>query len=210
MSQRLAPTVTPPLRSEVDITEIDLSDEDILEAMREVPGYLDITTTDFRVLYHLAYRHAVDRLFSEITAARLMRRDLRPLRPDDSLAEAVPSFVRQGLKSLPVVDGQRRVVGMLTETDVLRGLGAETFFALLERVITDAKCIKSEQHHQPVRELMTAPVISVPAGAGVPQLIAAFASHPGRAMPVLAADGRLAGLLQRKVFLMACHPDYRP
>jgi CBS domain-containing membrane protein len=208
----LNPSALPsdPIATEEDLAELDLTDDDVLEAMREIPGYLDITTTDFRALYHLAHRHALDRLFSGITAGRLMRREVRPLTPDIPLAEAIPSFVRQGLKSLPVVDGQRRVLGILTETDVLRGLGAETFLALLARVIADAKCIKSEQHHRPVGELMTAPVVSVPLDAGLRELLAAFASHPGRAMPVLAADGRLAGLLPRKVFLNACHPDRRP
>ncbi|NEX20707.1 CBS domain-containing protein [Thiorhodococcus mannitoliphagus] len=199
-----------PLSAEDQIAETNLTDDDILEAMREIPGYLDITTSDFRALYHLAHRHAVDRLFSDITAGRLMRREVRPLTPDTPLAEAIPSFVRQDLKSLPVVDGQRRVLGILTETDVLRGLGAETFLALLARVIADAKCIKSEQHHRPVCELMTAPVVSVPLDAGMRELLAAFSRHAGRAMPVLTNDGRLAGLLPRKVFLNACHPDRRP
>lgn len=194
---------------EAELTEVELTDDDILEAMRDIPGYLDITTTDFRAVYHLAHRHALDRLFSGITAGRLMRREVRPLTPDIPLAEAIPSFVRQGLKALPVVDGQRRPLGILTETDVLRGLGAETFLGLMARVIADAKCIKSEQHHRPVGELMTAPVVCVPVEAGLRELLAAFASHPGRVMPVLSADGRLAGLLPRKVFLNACHPERR-
>lgn len=42
--------------------ELELTDEDILEAMQHIPGYLDISTEDFRVIYHLAWRHAVARL----------------------------------------------------------------------------------------------------------------------------------------------------
>ncbi len=42
--------------------EPELTDEDILDAMRHIPGYLDISTEDFRVIYHLAWRHAVARL----------------------------------------------------------------------------------------------------------------------------------------------------
>lgn len=44
--------------------ELELTDEDILDAMRHVPGYLDISTEDFRVIYHLAWRHAVARLLA--------------------------------------------------------------------------------------------------------------------------------------------------
>lgn len=44
--------------------EPDLSDEDILDAMAHIPGYLDISTEDFRIIYHLAWRHAMARLRS--------------------------------------------------------------------------------------------------------------------------------------------------
>lgn len=207
----MTPATPPPVLGKEELAELDLMDEDILEAMRAIPGYLDITTADFRMLYHRAYRHAVERLFSDLTAGCLMRREVRPLTPETALAEAIPSFARQGLKSLPVVDGQRRVLGILTETDVLRALGAETFLSLLARLIADdTHCIQSEQYHRPVRELMTTPVVSVPVSAGLRELLAAFNSHPGRAMPVVTADGRLAGLLPRKAFLNACHLDRRP
>lgn len=42
--------------------EPELTDADILDAMQHIPGYLDISTEDFRVIYHLAWRHAVARL----------------------------------------------------------------------------------------------------------------------------------------------------
>jgi CBS-domain-containing membrane protein len=42
--------------------EPELSDEDIIDAMQHIPGYLDISTEDFRTIYHLAWRHAIARL----------------------------------------------------------------------------------------------------------------------------------------------------
>jgi len=185
--------------------EIELSDADILEAMGEIPGYLDISTADFRELYHLAYRHGRERLFRSISAGRLMRGDIQPLLPTMRLKEAIPQFVRQGLKALPVVDGEGRVIGILSETDVLRSLGAETFLALLARLMVEPDLIRPEDCQRPVRDLMASPAVTVPVGAGFRQLMKAFASHPGRAMPVVSPEGRLAGLLLRKQFLHACH-----
>ena len=43
-------------------SELEFSDQDIFEAMRELPDYLDISTEDFRALYHCAYRHAQTRV----------------------------------------------------------------------------------------------------------------------------------------------------
>ncbi|GAB1393966.1 hypothetical protein MASR1M60_21300 [Rhodocyclaceae bacterium] len=44
------------------LAEPELTDEDIIDAMQHIPGYLDISTEDFRVIYHLAWRHAMARL----------------------------------------------------------------------------------------------------------------------------------------------------
>ncbi len=44
--------------------EPELTDEDIIDAMQHIPGYLDISTEDFRIIYHLAWHHAIERLRS--------------------------------------------------------------------------------------------------------------------------------------------------
>jgi CBS domain-containing membrane protein len=49
-------------RSGLETDELELSDEDILDAMQHIPGYLDISTEDFRIIYHLAWQHAMERL----------------------------------------------------------------------------------------------------------------------------------------------------
>jgi len=39
---------------------------DILDAMRRIPGYIDITTSDFREVYRLGPQpHALERLFAK-------------------------------------------------------------------------------------------------------------------------------------------------
>jgi CBS domain-containing membrane protein len=67
---------------------MELSDEDILAAMANISGYLDITTEDFRALYHLAHQRAVARMFAHIRADRLMRWGVDPVAPDLPLDEA--------------------------------------------------------------------------------------------------------------------------
>lgn len=54
---------TQPANTDIDVlSELELTDEDILDALAHVPGYIDISTEDFRTVYHLAWRHAVARL----------------------------------------------------------------------------------------------------------------------------------------------------
>lgn len=188
-----------------DPTEIALSDADILEAMREIPGYLDITTSDFRTLYHFAHRHALERLFGGLNAGRMMRTGIEPLTPETPFAEAIAALTRQGRRTLPVTDPERRVIGVFTETDVLRALGAERLLDLLARLIERPAPIAPQAPAIEVGALMTAPAVCVSTTAGVHEILAAFTRHPGRATPVLAPDGRLAGLLLRKDVLRAAH-----
>lgn len=44
--------------------ELELTDDDILDALNQISGYVDISTEDFRAIYHLAWHHALARLQS--------------------------------------------------------------------------------------------------------------------------------------------------
>lgn len=183
-----------------DVAEVELTDSDILDAMQHIPGYLDISAEDFREVYHLAHRHAMERLFSEVTAAGLMRTEIRPLLPDTTLDRAAKALADSGLKGLPVVDENGCVIGMLTETDFLKRLKAKSFLDLLLRMIDSSFEFAHRCHETRVSEAMTAPAVTVSEGAGFVQIMEAFHHHGGRGMPVVGANGKLAGLLLRKDF----------
>ncbi len=193
-----------PDKLEAALDEIELTDDDIIDAMRHIPGYLDITTDDFREIYHLAHRHALGRLFSEITAARLMR-TVEPLSPDITLDKAIKALADSGYKGLPVVGQGGRVLGMLTQTDFLKRLKAKNFPDLLLRLIDSSYEFVHRCHETPVSAAMTQPAVTVGMNAGFGEIMQAFASHGGRSMPVVDANGRLAGLLLRKDFIASFH-----
>jgi CBS-domain-containing membrane protein len=188
-----------------DVPELELSDEDIVEAMRHIPGYIDITTQDFRAVYHLAHRHALERLFRHIRAGILMRTGIEPLHPDTRLDEAARVLAKQGRKGLPVVDDEGYAIGMLTERDFLRRLKADTFMELLLRLVADEGNFTHRCHATPTSEAMTAPPVTVTEHAGFREIIGAFQTHQGRSMPVVDNRGRLKGLLLRKDFIKSYH-----
>ena len=188
-----------------EVPEMDLADSDILDAMRHIPGYLDITTDDFRTIYHLAHRHAVGRLFGNFRAKNLMRAGMAPLHPDMPLDQAAKALVKSGYKALPVVDANGRVAGILTENDFLRRLEVDSFLQLLLNLLDEDFEFKHRCHETPVSKAMTSPVITVGKDAGFAETIAAFHRHEGRSMPVVDSDGHLLGLLLRKDFFRAYH-----
>ncbi len=183
--------------------EMALTDGDILDAMRRIPGYIDITTEDFRTIYHLAHYHALERLFGNVRAGTLMRAEIPPLLPGMPLDEAARALVRSGCKGLPVVDGENHVIGMLTETDFLRRLKVDTFLELLLGMLDGGFEFKHRCHETTVGAAMTAPAVTVAGDAGFGEIVAAFHRHGGRGMPVVDDAGRLRGLLLRKDFFAA-------
>lgn len=199
-------TETDPLHAAGDdLPELELSDEDILDAMRHIPGYLDISTEDFRAIYHLAHTHALDRLFQRVRAGRLMLPTIQPLHPDTRLDAAARQLVSQGRKGLPVVNEDNRVLGVLTETDFLRRLRVSSFLELLLKLVADQSLFTHRCHETPVSEAMTAPAITITEQAGFRDIVRAFHRHEGRSMPVVDDEGRLKGLLLRKDFIKAHH-----
>jgi len=188
-----------------DLPELELNDEDILDAMRHIPGYLDISTEDFRAIYHLARSHALDRWFQSVRVTQLMLEDIQPLHPDTRLDEAALQLVSQGRKSLPVVDENRRVVGILTEKDFLRRLRVDSFLELLIKLVKDQSLFTHRCHETLVNEAMTTPAITIDERAGFRDILHAFHRHEGRSMPVVDAEDRLKGLLLRKDFIKAHH-----
>jgi CBS-domain-containing membrane protein len=187
--------------------EIELSDADILDAMRHIPGYLDITTEDFRTIYHLAHRHALGRLLGNFTAGALMRTGIQPLLAGMSLAEAAREMVRSGYKALPVVDAQGCVIGMLTERDFLRRFNVATFLELLLNARDGAFELTHRWHEMPVSAAMTSSVVVISRDAGFGEVVDAFRQHDGRSLPVVNSDRHLQGLLLRKDFISVRHQE---
>lgn len=188
-------------KSNPDMAEVELTDDDILDAMQHIPGYLDITAEDFRAIYHLAHYHALDRVFASLTAQRLMKPVQTPLSPDITMDVAAATLAKSGFKSLPVVNADCVVAGILTETDFLRRLKAGSFLELLLRMMDDTYEFSHRCHETTVREAMTLSVVVVGPGAGFREIVKSFSRHAGRSMPVVTQDGKLLGLLLRKDFL---------
>jgi CBS domain-containing membrane protein len=181
-----------------ETSEIELSDDDILDAMKHISGYLDISTEDFRKIYHLAYRHATDRYKVNITVDTLMRGLIVPLHPDMTLDVAARMLADSGYKGLPVVDKNGCVTGMLTETDFLQRLKVGNFLELLLKMLEDSFEFTHRCHETAVSAAMTSKVVTIGRDAGAVEILDAFHRHKGHSMPVVDAEGKLLGLLLKK------------
>lgn len=181
----------------------DLAELDVMEAMRDLQGYLDISPGDFQELYRASASHALTRLAGNPMARVLMRTGGPALVPEQPLTLAVAQLAAAGVKSAAVVNPQDRVIGLLSETDVLLHLGVDSILALLARLGREPEALERCCTGVRVADVMTSPALTLPEDATLPAMARAFARHGGRGMPVVDGTGRLLGMLARKDLIHA-------
>lgn len=179
---------------------IDLKDEDIYEAMKSIPGYLDITPGDFKEVYQLAYRQALERLSRAVTAQQIMTREVVSVRPDTLLAEVAGAMGKRGISGVPVVDEAGKVVGVISEKDFLTHMGLakdQNFMSLVASCLQNRGCVALPIKKRQAADLMSSPALTVGPEASVKEIAALFTEKGINRVPVTDATGRLLGLVSR-------------
>jgi CBS domain-containing membrane protein len=178
----------------------DLKEEDILEAMRAIPGYLDITPGDFKEIYRLAFQHALERLSRETSAAEIMTRDVVTANPDTPVAEVAEAMGRRGISGLPVIDADNKVVGMISEKDFLSRMGVkepQNFMTLVANCLKTKGCVALPIKAASAKDIMSSPAITVPPDAPVRTVAATMTGRGINRVAVTDLAGRLLGLVSR-------------
>jgi CBS-domain-containing membrane protein len=179
---------------------IDLKDEDIFEAMKSIPGYLDITPGDFKEVYRLAYAHALERLSRAVTAREIMTREVVSVRPDTPLATVAAAMGKRGISGVPVVDEAGKVLGVISEKDFLTHMGVagpKNFMVLVASCLQSKGCVALPIKKQIAADIMNSPAVSVAPETSVKDIAAIFTGKGINRVPVTDPHGRLLGLVCR-------------
>jgi len=178
---------------------MDISDDDIFAAMREIPGYLDITPGDFKEIYLLAFNHARERLSRSLRAQDVMTREVAFVSPDTPLAEVAELMSRRGISGVPVVaDG--RVIGMISEKDFLFRMGSKeikNFMGLVAQCLRDQGCRGIGLPGGQAADLMTSAAVTVGEDVSVLEIARIFKEKNINRAPVIDSQGRLTGIVAR-------------
>jgi len=186
--------------------EIELSDDDVYEAMKEVSGYLDITPGDFKDLYTRAFRHARERLFSTITAADVMTREVFSVGRRDALRDVAALMAAEKVSGVPVLDEDGRVVGVISEKDFYGRMGGApggSFMGVVAECLKGSGCLAVPIRAQRAGDIMTAPAVTVPPRATIREIVTLFVDRKINRVPVVDAAGGLLGIVSRADVLCA-------
>ena len=110
-----------------------LSHEDLDYAVQAVGTFVDIQESELVRIYDLAVDHAFERHMA-VSCGDVMARDIVTVTAATELEQAWNLLRRHKVKALPVVDGFRRVVGIVTVADFLRQLDDTTAAGLAAKL----------------------------------------------------------------------------
>lgn len=188
----------------------DISDEDILDAMKRMQGYLDITPGDFKALYRQAYAHALERLSRRLTARDVMTAAVVAVRTATPAAEVARTMAEHGVSGVPVLDRGDRVAGVISEKDFLARLGSRrkaSFMEVIFRCLTERGCVAVPMRRQNAGDIMTSPAVTVGPNDPVADIAGIFMRHGINRVPVTDERGKLIGIVARAdIVQSSCMP----
>lgn len=117
------------------------------------------------------------------TARDVMTPNVMTLKEGTSLEEAIKALINKKITGMPVVDSKNRMIGIISEYDVLKQFSA-------------AKDFKSVDFSAPVE--FTRKVNAVSDTASLSEIISLFLNAKYRRLPVVDLEGKLLGIITRR------------
>lgn len=132
-------------------------------------------------------------------AQDVMTKQVAAIGAGASVREAARLMLERGVSALPVLNDKARVIGIVSEGDLVRRreLDTETegswwLLALAQGAARDYL----KTHGATVRDVMTRPVIGVRPSASLKQVARLLQKHDIKRVPVL-VEGRVVGIVSR-------------
>lgn len=128
-----------------------------------------------------------------LTAAAIMTSPVMTLAPDATIAEALALFEQQSFRHIPIVSGDGRLIGILSDRDLWRNLAAVP---------------QAFSRDTPLQALMSTRVLAASSDTDVRHIARLFVEQRIGALPV-ADEGELKGIVTRSDVLAAVMRHYR-
>lgn len=188
----------------------DLTDDDVIGAMKEIEGYLDISVQDFRELYMRAMKLARERFLRSTPVSQIMQIDVATIKPDANLEEIIVTLADHSVSGLPVVNNDGQVVGVVSEKDIfnrLSGKDGSSFWEVLSGCLNSNKCLMKSITSVTANDIMTSPAITIEETKSVRDALELYREQKINRLPVIDKSGKLVGIITRTDILQA-HLEY--
>jgi CBS domain-containing protein len=183
---------------------------------RLLPHLQDMVSTGLIIVEDVvvaAYSHRPIRVDvpQRLRVTEVMRRDVVQVHPDTPLRDLVELLIGQDYRAVPVVDEGGRVVGIVTNGDLVERGGLAMRLELLATVSRET--IQQEltalaAQGRTTADVMTHEVVTVPPDLSVLEAARLMAHRRLKRLPVVDAEQRLLGMISRVDLLRTIAEGY--
>lgn len=149
-------------------------------------------------------------------ARDIMVKEVVSVGPEAAVRDVAVLMLERRISGVPVVDGERRVLGIVSEGDLIRRPEIETDrvpTGWLSLFLSDEERARDfvKSHGRKAREVMTQPAICVAPDTPLTEIVRLMERHRVKRL-IIVEDGMLAGLVTRADLLraMVVHKDDSP
>ena len=140
-------------------------------------------------------------------AADVMVHDVITVKPEDDVAHAVELLLENDVSALPVVDGDGKVVGVLSEADLIHReeIGTEKQHPWWLEAVMPASKLAGEfakSHGHRVDEVMTIGAVTASEDTPLGEIATLLERHRIKRVPIV-RDGKLVGVVSRSNLIQA-------
>jgi CBS domain-containing protein len=172
--------------------------EDLRDALRKMKTYVDITEEDLKKIYELALHHARARVASRVPVKDVMTKNVVFVKKDADLHEAARILSENRISGMPVIDDNNRVIGVISEADLLMlaGMKKEHVFKDIVRHIL-GEPVSARTGGNRVEDVMSFPPITSMADDDIAEVANILDEKRIKRLPVVDAEGRIIGIVSR-------------
>jgi CBS domain-containing protein len=167
-----------------------------------------ITIDDVEIV---KYTHRAPRAMPPDRVGDVMTRDVFAVHPETPLGEIVRLLLDRDCRSVPVVSAQNRLVGIITNSDLVERGGVSARVELLKSLEAPAlerELSAPEAKQRTAAEVMTPEPTYVTADEPLQRAAHLMVEHGIKRLPVVDDGGHLAGMLSRVDILRTMGEDY--
>lgn len=189
------PTAT---RPQVNVADVDA----VLRRHNEI---VDIGRADLQDILEEAELQAHRRRLGAVRCADIMSRDVEAAEYGTLLQDAWATLRARRIKALPVVDRARRIVGIVTLNDFMKGAELDLHDGWAQRLRTLIRATPATHSDKPevVGQIMTRQVRVASVDRPIGELVPLFADTGHHHIPIIDAEQRLVGIITQSDLVAA-------
>ncbi len=187
-----------------DKVHVEISEEDLMAALKETKTYTQISADDLKKIYAIAFRHAKSRLAAKILVRDVMTEDVIAVQKFDDISRAARILSEHNISGLPVVDKENHVIGIISEADVLAMMGTQrkhTTKDFIRHLLGHP--LPERKMGDLVGDIMTPTPVTINPDADISEAAKMMDERRIRRLPVVDSENILIGVISRRDILKA-------